>query len=81
MRYHCPNCRRLLHVPDEAVNRLARCPACGHTSDARSERDRLDEVVSGWLAEDAEAASRLVQSAIAARFRQRTAAAAIGATG
>lgn len=32
--YSCPSCGRLLRVPDEAAGRLARCPACGRTSEA-----------------------------------------------
>jgi predicted Zn finger-like uncharacterized protein len=28
---HCDSCRRELHVPDELLGKLVKCPSCGHT--------------------------------------------------
>ena len=28
---YCPGCRRRLLLPDDAINRLAQCPACQRT--------------------------------------------------
>ena len=52
MQIGCPSCERMLKVPDGAVGRRARCPACEHKFVVADPRDALEETISGWIMTD-----------------------------
>ncbi len=70
MNCNCSHCRTLLTVPDQAAHRMARCPVCARVFRVVPTAESMEETAGQWLLEDAEAASRTLQAAIAARFRK-----------
>lgn len=60
MNITCPNCHKKLRVPDGAVGRRARCPACQSKFVIADPEDTNFETIAGFIL-DEEAATNAIK--------------------
>jgi rRNA maturation protein Nop10 len=52
MTINCPQCHRKLQVPDNAIGRRARCPACRGKFVIPHPQDAMQQTIAGFVLED-----------------------------